>query len=113
MRRVTREPGHLQIDQAKRNLRRADIDSEYQRPARGDVGEATLRRTISSPSVLDHAGRVLQQHGSVHAAPRSNWITGWSSRSMIRSRNAMRRISRKEMFGKAGSGRPFNATEIS
>ena len=68
VRRIAREPGQLQIDQPQRHLRRADVDSEYQRPARGGVGEAALRRTVSSLSVLAH-NRVLQQQGAVHAAP--------------------------------------------
>ena len=48
MRRIAGEPGQLQIDQAQRHLRRADVDPEHQRPPRGDRGEAFLRRPVDA-----------------------------------------------------------------
>jgi hypothetical protein len=55
--RVSRQ---LQIDQAERDLRRADVDAEHQRPPRRDLREALLRRPVDPLAMFDDAGGVLQ-----------------------------------------------------
>src|ERR687891_2973030 len=61
MLRIAGEPGHLHVDQAEHDLRRADLGSERQRPSSGDVLKQIYRLAILAPAPGHQVSRVLQE----------------------------------------------------